>query len=367
MTNWTTVSFEGHTIMNLPADYSWQFGDGTGGQGKNITHLFPAPGLYTVTLTTVLQDSNQCTFSSTQQIHVGDSNMIHQVYGQVFEGNFPLLHGMAMIFSTDTMPGGMPFFANCLLDSVGVYTFPYVPNGDFLIWAMPFDSLGGYLPTFYQHSLYWEQANVIHLGMAVNPYNISLIHAGNMPGGPGGINGQVNSQTLKSATAGMISMLLTDEQGNAIGFRKVSTSGAFDFSAMGYGTYYLKPELPGYPSDLVKVVLSAANPVASVTMTFTGKGITGVNDNSSAVESFTAYPNPVSDVLNLDLKLSSASNPTAQVYNFSGQMVYSQNFSLPSGANQLRLNVGVLTPGIYTLRITSPEGIRISEKIVIMR
>ncbi|MCX6284046.1 MAG: PKD domain-containing protein, partial [Bacteroidetes bacterium] len=286
MKNFLQVSFEGHIPQNAPlSTYNWNFGDGTSGTGKNIEHTYTAAGLYEVHLTTVTQDSNHCTFTSMQHIHVGDTMNLHQVYGQVFEGNFPLPFGMAMIFSNDTMPGGAPFFAASPIDSMGVYMFPYVPNGHFVIWAMPFDSTGGFLPTFYEHTLYWQQATVIELGNSQNPYNINLIHAGNMPVGPGGINGHVNTSGLKSVSVDKIAMLVTDEQGNVLGFRKVTPSGTFDFSGMAYGTYYLLPELPNTTSDQVKVVLSAAAPVASVVMTFNGNTINGISEASS-VENF---------------------------------------------------------------------------------
>ncbi|MCX6286800.1 MAG: PKD domain-containing protein [Bacteroidetes bacterium] len=363
MNDWLHVNFEGHIVQNLPATYNWTFGDGTAGTGKNSEHNYAAPGFYTVSLTTVRQDSSQCTFTSTQQIHVGDSNNIHQVYGQVFEGNFPLHFGMVMIFSNDTMPGGMPFFAMSPIDSMGIYMFPYVPNGHFVIWALPFDSAGGYLPTFYEHTLYWQQATVIELGNPQNPYNISLIHAGNMPAGQGGINGYVNTTGLKSASVDKIAMLLTDEQGNVIGFRKVNASGSFDFSGMAYGTYYLLPELPNTIADQVKVVLSAANPVATVVMTFNGSTINGLSE-TSAVESFIAYPNPVKDVLNLSLKLNSALNAEAEIYSFTGQIVSREALNLSKGANVVMLDISQLNSGLYTLRITSPEGIRITQKFV---
>ena len=363
MNNWLSVSFEGHLPGNPPATYNWNFGDGTSGSGKNNTHQFTAPGFYPVSLTTVIQDSSQCTFTSTQQIQVGDSNNIHQVYGQVFAGNFPMPHGLAMIFSDDTIPGGMPFFAMSPLDSMGIYMFPYVPDGEFVIWALPFDSAGGYLPTFYEHALFWEQATRITLGNPQNPYNISLIHAGHIPGGPGGINGTVNNQGLKSATLDQIAMLLSDEQGNALGFRRVSASGTFSFSGMAYGTYYLKPELANCPSDQVKVVLSAANPVVSVTMTYNGTNILGVSE-ALAVESFVAYPNPTKDVLNLNIQIVSAVNVTDEIYSFTGQTVLSKSLSLTKGENVIKLDISLLNSGLYTLRITSPGGIRIVQKVV---
>jgi PKD repeat protein len=363
MPDWLHISFEGHMPMDLPATYAWTFGDGTGGSGKNIDHTYTAPGIYSVTLTTVRQDSVNCTFTSTQQILVGDSLDIHQVYGQVIAGNFPMPHGVAMIFSDDTMPGGMPFFAMSPLDSTGIYMFPYVPNGEFVIWAVPFDSIGGYLPTYYQQALYWELATKINLGQPANPYNIHLLHAGSMLIGPGGINGHVNTQGLKSTSADEISMLLSDEQGNFIGFRRVNASGTFNFNGMAYGTYYLKPELPNVPGDQVKVVLSATNQIANVTMTFNGNSISGVTELSS-VESFTAYPVPVKDVLSLNVRLVNSADLTAEIYNFTGQKMLSENLSLAKGENLVKLDMSSFSSGFYILKITSAGGIKIVQKIM---
>ena len=363
MNNWLDVSFEGHLVGSPPATYSWSFGDGTAGTGKNITHHFAAPGLYPITLTTVIQDTNQCTWIRTMNVYVGDSSNLHQVYGQVFAGNFPLLFGMAMIYSTNVMPGGMPFVAASPLDSMGIYVFPYVPDGEYVIWALPFDSVGAYLPTYFEHALYWEQANKITLGNPQNPYNIHLLHCGNNPVGPGGITGHVNTTGLKSASVNQIAMILTDELGTALGFRQVNTSGNFDFSGMAYGTYFLKPELPGTASDQIKVVLSATNPVASVTMTYNGSNILGMSE-ASAVESFMAYPNPVKNQLNLALKLNASANITAEIYSFTGQKVLSENLSLSEGLNNVNLDLSMLNAGLYTLRMTSAEGIRIVQKFV---
>jgi len=363
MPNWLHVNFEGHIAGNVAATYTWAFGDGKADTGKLVQHNYATAGNYEVHLTTVTLDTNHCTFTSMQHIFVGDTINLHQVYGQVFAGNFPMLHGLAMIFSNDTMPGGMPFFAMSPLDSMGIYMFPYVPNGVFVIWALPFDSIGGYLPTFYEHTLFWEQATNITLGNPQNPYNINLVQAGHTPSGPGGINGRMNTSGLKSATVDQIAMLLSDDQGNVIGFRRLNASGTFDFGNMGYGTYYLKPELANCPSDQVKVVLSAANPVATVTMTYNGSNILGVSE-ASAVESFVAYPVPAKDALNLDIKLLSSVNVTAEIYSFTGQKVLSSSLSLTRGTNVVTLDLSLLNAGLYTLRITSPDGIKILQKVV---
>ena len=46
--------------------YSWNFGDETSGVGKNLTHLYTKPGLYTVTLTVVGSSTGVC--SNTSQV-----------------------------------------------------------------------------------------------------------------------------------------------------------------------------------------------------------------------------------------------------------------------------------------------------------
>ncbi|MCX6244564.1 MAG: PKD domain-containing protein [Bacteroidetes bacterium] len=363
MNNWLTVSFEGHMQMNEPATYDWTFGDGGTGTGKNIDHQFASPGIYNVTLMTISLDSSQCTWISTQQIFVGDSNNINQVYGQVFEGNFPLNFGMVMIFGVDTTQTNPPYFAQSYIDSAGIYVFPYVPVGDYIIWAVPFDSTGGYLPTYYGDVLYWQQATVIHIGQPQNPYNIHLLHCNNMASGTGGINGQVNTTGLKLTMVDKISMLLTDDQGQTIGFRKVDPSGSFDFGDMAYGTYYLKPELPNTSSDLVTVVLSAANPTANVVMTFTGGNILGVSE-PVLVESFTSYPNPVKDVLNLNFNMNSSVNAVAEIYSVTGQVSVHKTVTLTKGTNRVQMDVSMLSSGIYLLKITSPDGVKIIQKLV---
>ena len=363
MPNWLHLSFEGHMPFDQPATYTWSFGDGTFGAGKNVDHVYAAPGWYAVTLSTIRQDSSQCAWTSLQQILVGDSNNIHQVYGQVFAGNIPMNHGLVMIFSVDTSLVNPPFVASCFLNPFGAYTFPYVPGGDYVIWALPFDSVGGYLPTYFGDVFHWQQATVIHLGQSQNPYNINLVHSMLLLSGQGVINGQINKTGLKSGTVELATMLLTNEQGETIGYRRVSASGNFNFSGLAYGTYFLKPELPNTTSDLVKVVLSAASPVASVTMTHTGYSILGIGE-TSIVASFTIYPNPVKDLLNLSITVLSAVDGIAEICNLNDQVVVRQPFKLTRGENQVQMDLSQLAHGMYLLRITSPDGIRIVQKLV---
>ncbi len=70
-----TVEFEGYLLNNMEAlSYSWDFGDGTSGEGQNISHTFQPNGMayFTVCLTTTYSDSTtgSCTYTSCQDVWI---------------------------------------------------------------------------------------------------------------------------------------------------------------------------------------------------------------------------------------------------------------------------------------------------------
>ncbi len=357
--SFTTVNFTDLSTGN-PTAWSWSFGDGTGSTLQNPVHTFAAQGTFTVCLTIT---GNNCTSSFCQYVVVHDSTNYHQVYGQVFAGNFPLSLGMAMIFSYDTAANYQPFVQVSPIDSMGVYYFTMVPNGSYFILAVPFDS-AGYLPTYYGNVTTWQQATLFTLGSANNPYNINLVPASMMTPGQGSASGQINMGDLSSAMLDKINMILQNDQGQAIGFTKVSTAGAFGFPSLAYGTYWLHPEMPGVTSDNIMIVITAAKPHVDVNMTYTGKKITGIGNVPSMVNSWSVYPNPVGDNLTVAVDLKHATDVSVGVFNMAGQIVYSSAVKLHDGVNHLEISTSALPAGIYSLRINSAAGLNLSTKVV---
>ncbi|MCX6252392.1 MAG: PKD domain-containing protein [Bacteroidetes bacterium] len=359
--NALTVAFIGHMVNGLPATYTWSFGDGSGGSRQNATHTYSSQGMYFVSLTTTT-DSTNCTYTSGQTIQVGDSSQFNQIYGQVMEGNFPLSSGLVMIFSLDTL-NTLPYYDLSVIDSAGIYSFQYVPQGNFVVWAIPTDS-SGYLPTYYGDVIMWQQATVISLGVPNNPYKIHLVMGTSGSNGQGGINGQINTNGLKSGLSDKIRMILMNEQGNPLEFRNVSSSGAFDFSTLGYGIYFLRAELPGCTSDIVRVELTQDKPIVNIVMTYSGNHLLGVNENESLVSGLTAYPNPVTDMLNLSIVSKKNATVVISLRDFTGREVKSESSTLVKGINTIRVNTAALQPGMFLLRITSTDGTNIIRKVI---
>lgn len=357
-----SVNFQGYMLYGSGASYSWNFGDGQTGQGQSVVHNYSTQGIYYVTLTTI-EDSTNCQYISSQSLMVGDSSEYNQIYGQVFAGNFPMLSGIVMIFSLDTTQNYSPFIATYTVDSMGIYYFSMVPNGNYLVYALPF-SPDGYLPTYYGDVLNWQNATLISLGEASNPYNIHLIAADSSNNGDGIINGQVNLGGLKSGIVDKVTMLLMNSQGDAIAYYKVSTLGDFTFPFLGYGTYLLRAEITGVTSDVVQVVLSSENPSADVTMTFVGNKILGVGQLSEVIVVGTLFPNPVNENTNISIKVEKPVTITVELINLMGQRVSRFSQELNTGPNVIRIDAGNLSQGLYTLLIRSSDGLKIIRKLI---
>ncbi len=362
--NGLSISFEGHMVNGQSATYSWDFGDGQTGQGQSIIHQYSIAGIYYATLTTVTIDpTGGCTFSTGQSITVGDSTQWNQIYGQVFAGNFPLEAGIVMIFSLDTSFNFLPFIDISMVDSSGVYYFPMVPQGDFLIYAIPILPFG-YFPTYYGDIINWEDATIVSLGQAANPYDINLVVADSYTSGIGTINGQINT-VLKTTLIDKITMLLMNDAGQPISFHQVDEDGVFTFPELDYGIYYLRGELAGCQSDYVKVEITQQNPQIDVVMTFSGNQILGIHDSKPVLEAGVVYPNPATDQANITIKLESASLVTIELYNLTGQLAFRQTKHLGAGETTLKVPAGQLRNGIYSLRIYTDSGLSLTRKLLI--
>ncbi len=63
-----TVEFQGWTNSMHPTEYTWEFGDGVTGTGQYVTHTYPSPGIYMVSLYTI--DTTGCEWLSYMEVWV---------------------------------------------------------------------------------------------------------------------------------------------------------------------------------------------------------------------------------------------------------------------------------------------------------
>jgi PKD repeat protein len=342
--------------------WSWNFGDGTGSEEQNPFHTFPGPGTFHVCLTA---SNNSCSDTFCQDIVISDT-IYHQLYGQVYAGNFPLETGTVMLFAMNPNGGYSPFGEPWLVDSNGVYYFTLVPDGNYLILAIPFDS-SNFIPTYFGDVINWQEATQVILGVPDNPYNINLVMAGQKSPGQGTVSGQINRAGLRDNEVEKINMIMMNESGTAIGFSKVSASGLFDFQSMDYGTYYMRAELPGVSCENMMIIITIEKPNLEVFLNFSGNSIQGVNETNPVRELISVYPNPARDRLSIILQLTASLKIVVEIFNMTGRLVYDTDESCNAGQNTLLIALNDYPAGIYTLRISSSNGINQVRKILISK
>ena len=362
-TNHTVQFFDSST--GNPMGWSWNFGDPSSGPNnttylQNPSHTFTSTGSFNICLT-ITGDS--CSSTYCRIIIIPDSVNYHQLYGQVFAGNFPLQLGLAIIFSVDTSQTYLPYVNVSVIDSNGVYYFTQVPDGNYVINAIP-EIPSGYIPTYYGDVITWELATPILLGTANNPYNIHLVEAGTYSPGGGSVSGHIYTGKTANNLIDKITMTLFDVNKHPIGFSRVSTVGEFDFSSLDYGTYYLHPQLTGVTCDTVMIQITPDKPHVDVVMTFTGSQILGTGNIKVKSESVTVYPNPVTDQLKISINLQSSTDIKIVVSTIAGQTLFTTTRSVGSGQSTFSIPFSGFTEGMYIVKINSEDGINVVKRVV---
>ncbi len=113
---------------------------------------------------------------------------------------------------------------------------------------------------------------------------------------------------------------------------------------------YVEYDLSDYTGQAVYVAIQCVSNdafiflVDDIAISF----VTSTGDQPAA-QSLKVYPNPASDVLNIN---AGTEISKASLYNIAGQMVYQSN----GNSNEMRINTAGLPEGLYMLSITTKEG-----------
>jgi PKD repeat protein len=374
-TSGLTISFEGHTHSAYSTTYSWSFGDPQSGVNnvsnlQNPVHVFSVSGNYTIILTTV--DSTGCTWIRSQTINL---NATCDLYGYVYLSNSLYVdHGLAELIRVDsgvvTIVDSQEFG-----DSLGMYWFGGVLPGHYYIRATLLQSsayYGQYAPTYYIDAVNWDNATLIELGQPNNPYNIHMHHINGYTYGLGNItgtitqNGKYNGNGIPAAN---VEVLLMDVSSQVLAFTMTNANGEFSFTDMAMGTYKVYPEMIEKSTTPTTVVLDATHTVANVVFVIQGGNISGIHDEAAQSDFVISdiYPNPVSDVANLTIRILHATGITVGIYSITGEFIMEIPVSLHSGSNKIAIPASDLRKGLYYVKVEKPEGGVVVKKFILVR
>ncbi len=369
--NFFTVAFEGHTNSQYLTTYSWNMGDpaSTNLTGKNVTFTYPAQGSYIVTLVTV--DSTNCSWTRTQTIYVHGTC---DVNGTVRAGDHYVDHGFIQLIRVDS--GNVMIVADSMEfgDSLGMYWFGGVGPGHYYLKAelRPASQFyGQYVPTYFEHSIHWLDANLIELGQPNNPYNIHLVLASGDNPGQGNIHGIIN-QGAKINGSGApvpdVEVLLLDLTNQPLGYMKTDNTGQFTFPDIAMGSYKVYPEVVGKTTTPAIVTLDNSVPTVNLVFNITQNNVTfGINDGLPKFISGISdiYPDPVFDKGNINITATQNINLSLSVYSITGQMMKEIKANIQKGKNVLNFNRSGLNAGCYYLKIQTVDKNSVVKKFTV--
>lgn len=361
----------GHTFSAMMQsnlyDYTWTV-DGQWIQNSWTELYVPGftEGTHTVCLTV---SSDSCTDTYCETIVIGpDSICEGMISGQVFAGtlNQPIDQAIVYLITYDDQNGQLAAMQATVADSMGYYYFSSIPCGEYLVKAAATQNSAFYsnhLPTYYGNSLFWQYAQPIGVSEAMPTvqYDVVLI-AGNNPGGPGFIGGNVLQGANKVEADGEplegVNVMLFDLSGNAIAYTFTDANGEFAFDGLAYGAYQVYAEMLNYTTIPAVVQLTAEESMTEELNIFVSEELisTGVAESDFEALIGQVHPNPVHDIATVQLNLEETHQVTLNVVDLAGRIVISEAMRFSPGMNTHRLSVDGLVSGYYMLSIRDASG-----------
>jgi PKD repeat protein len=335
-------------------------------------------GAHTVCLTV---SSNSCTDTYCETIVIGpDSICEGMISGQVFAGTLNQAIDQAIVYliAYDDQTQQLAAMQATLADSMGYYYFSSIPCGEYLIKAAATQNSAFYsnhLPTYYGNSLFWQYAQTVGVSLAMPTvqYDIVLI-AGNNPGGPGFIGGNVLQGANKVEADGEplegINVMLFDLSGNAIAYTMTDAEGSYAFDGVAYGSYQVYAELLNYTTIPAVVSLTAEEPSVEELTIFVGETFISTGIVEADMESMVGevYPNPAVEMASISLELESDRSVSISIIDLTGRVLTTNGVNLMPGLNTHSFAVDGLTNGYYLLTVRDAQGaFSITRRFVVNR
>ncbi len=345
--------------------YLWSFGDGGSSDMHNPNHAYALfPEHYEACLT-VTNTANNCNETSCQTIFVEHENSpdLLELSGTIYTGLNYADAAEVWLIQYDVNLGSLLAVDHYPLTTNGHYVF-HVPAGNYFLKAALLTAsahYANYLPTYFEHELFWYNADVISLTSNLNR-NIHLIE-GNNPGGPGFISGLVTEGANKTEGPGdpvaNVQVMLLSMDDEPLQYTTSDAFGEFSFSNVAYGTYKVYGEVYNLTTTPAIVTVEAGNQqITDIALYITSKEVTtGVDETSVINESAVGnvFPNPFKGDAAINISLQKDARLSIRILDIAGRQVYADIMNFTSGVQQINLPVSELSAGIYNLTLSDEK------------
>lgn len=365
-----SVEFSGYLNNSQEGNYTWDFGDGTTGEGQMISHTYAEDGIYAVTM--MVEDTSvNCYTSYTEILWVGE-DFSFDISGYVYlEDSVMADIATVHLMTFDTLAENLISVAETQIDENGFYQFEEVSDSNciYFVQADLSDAsayYGEYIPTYHISAMVWEEAWPVFPFPMGFGYDIFMIPVQSMNSGPGIIDGDVTYDGERTMLED-VNIMLLDVEGNPYTFQKTGASGTFDFSALPFGTYVVYTEIVGVHTIPVTVELTENNQDVHLNIVVkNGEAVLGIGERQSAFIDVVGgiYPNPVSENASINLTVKQATTVRIEIMNNYGQVLSKMKNSVPTGTHKIDLNTESLPKGIYFISVKGNDGVALVKKLV---
>lgn len=258
-------------------------------------------------------------------------------------------------YTTDSM-GVAPFFKSTT--RTGTHS---------LLVSLMGSNAANFVPTYFGNATTWSSASTFNLSSGSTVViSIALQAAGGTGGGGGSAGGGVNQGGLPiTGSTGMagVQLQLHNLQGQVLRAVHTNAQGVYNMSNLAFGSYKMHVEMMGMPFTPYPFTLSSSNPNAELHFTVNQTGI-AASLVESGVRIDGVYPNPATDVLNINLSSRQSQQIELNLLDITGRKLRSEAMLMGEGENTHRLSLEGIPAGIYLLEMRGTNSIS-AQRIVI--
>jgi len=305
----------------------------------------------------------------------------YSISGTITAATNPLDKGVLLLFKQG--PTGLRFITSDTINysDAGIYNFANIPVGTYVLQASPISgSSAAYtaLPTYTGGTQTWNTAQTITVAnntttnILLTPY-VSADATWNT--GTDLITGIItvsadaaaNARTaINDVVAAFVVVYLTDVNGNIITYTLTDINGRYKFENVKAGTYFITTDFAG--TELNNAAISIPVTVDGLSSTIENVPLplkertsttTGIINNTKSTK-VTAYPNPASNSISIDL-LNVTGTGEIKLLNEIGVVKMQQQIEL--SAPTVTLQIESLPAGIYLLQLVTDNEVFTSKVV----
>jgi len=319
--------------------------------------------LFTLSLLFFIRGNSQQVFAGGPETRLTapqGSLSYYRIGGLLFAGSFPI---------NNPQPTGDTAFAylylyegkeiipvdSVVFDTLGYFTFDSVVPGKYCLksgLAKQSARFSQYIPAYYGNELMWADCDTLEI-VDHNIFNahIYLIDATPLDPGPGHIWGALLLDGPRGGTPlENCQVVLADQLGEPLQCTFSGAQGAFRFDSLPAGNYKVFAEYTGMFSQNREVALDTTHPYADSLSVTLFTQLPGIPDWPAPV-SVTLYPNPADQQVILQFRLRKPEEFQLSVYNFLGEVLWSETVRYPACQFQKSINLTGYPNNVYLISL----------------